>query len=67
MKLVITNCVQIAPQEKTSPEITVEQLRGKMKLWRNSITTSPSGRRLGHYKFLFTVIGKSLKVEEKKN
>ena len=32
MKLVLTNCVQIASQEKLSPEITLEQLRGKMKV-----------------------------------
>ena len=32
MKLVLKNCVQIAPQN-TNPEITVAQLRGKMKVW----------------------------------
>ena len=31
MKLVLKNCVQIAPQ-KTNPEITVAQLQGKMKV-----------------------------------
>ena len=66
IKLVLPNCVQIAPLEKTSPEITVQQLRGKMKVWRNLTTTSSSGRHLGHYKCLFTVINKSLKVEERK-
>ena len=66
MKLVLMNCVQITPPEKTSPEITVEQLRGKMKVWRELTTTSSSERHLGHYKILFTVIDKSLKVEERK-
>ena len=34
MKLILTDCVQISPLEKTSPEITVEQLTGKIKVWR---------------------------------
>ena len=65
MKLVLTNCVQIAPQ-KTNTEITVAQLRGKMKVWRERTTTSPSGRHLGHYKSLFTVIDNSLKSDDRK-
>ena len=64
MKLVLDNCVQIAPQ-KDNPEITVEQLRGKMKVWREGTTTSPSGRHLGHYKSLFTVINHSLESDER--
>ena len=67
MKLVLTNCVQIAPSKKSKPEITVEQLRGKMKVWRESTTTSPSGRHLGHYKSLFTVIDKSLETRGEEN
>ena len=63
MKLVLKNCVQIAPQ-KTNPEITVAQLRGKMKVWREGTTTSPSGRHLGHYKSLFTVIDNSLESDD---
>ena len=66
MKLILTNCVQIAPPKKSTPEITVAQLRGKMKVWREGTTTSPSGRHLGHYKCLFTVINKSLKAKERK-
>ena len=66
IKLIFRNCVQISPPEKTSTEITVEQLRGKMKVWRELTTTSPSGRHLGHYKSLVTVIDKSLKEEERR-
>ena len=65
MKLVLTNFVQIA-QQKTNSEITVAQLRGKMKVWREGTTTSPSGRHLGHYKSIFTVINKSLEYDERK-
>ena len=65
MKLVLKNCVQIAPQ-KTNLEITVAQLRGKMKVWREGTTTSPNGRHLGHYKSLFTVIDHSLESDDRK-
>ena len=65
MKLVLKNYVQIAPQ-KTNPEITVAQLRGKMKVWREGTTTSPSGRHLGHYKSIFTVINHSLESDDRK-
>ena len=66
MELVLTNCVQIAPPEKSTPEITVAQLREKMKSCREGTTTSPSGRHLSHYKSLFTVIDKSLEAKERR-
>ena len=34
VKLVLTNYVQIAPSKLSTPEITVAQLREKMKVWR---------------------------------
>ena len=37
-----------------------------MKVWRESTTTCPNGRHLGHYKSLFAVIDKSLESEERK-
>ena len=37
-----------------------------MQAWREWITTSPSGRHLGHYKSLFTVIDKSLEYDYRK-
>ena len=33
--------------------ITKEELEGKMRVWGETTTTSPSGRHLGHYKDLF--------------
>ena len=50
MQLVLKNCIRIVPMEKSNPEITVLQLRGKIKVWRKSTSTSPSGQHLGHYK-----------------
>ena len=36
-----------------SPTLTLESFRGKIRKWRESTTTSPSGRHLGRYKALF--------------
>ena len=66
MKLVLTNCVKISPPKKTKPEITVAQLQGEMKVWRKGTTISPSGRHLGHFKSIFTVIDKSLEYNRRK-
>ena len=60
------NCVEIAPSKKSTPEITVAHLRRKMKVRREGTTASPSGRHLGHYKSLFTVIDKSLEETDRK-
>ena len=66
VKLVLDNTIRISSVENKSPEITVQQLRGKMKVRRESTTISPSGRHLGHYKSLFTTIDRSLEEEERK-
>ena len=66
MQLVLENCICIAPIEKSSPKITVQQLRGKMKVWRELTTTSPIGRHLGRVNWLFTQINKSLEEKERK-
>ena len=42
MKLVLNSYVRITPTEKVSPTIIVQQLRGKIKVWRESTTASPS-------------------------
>ena len=36
-----------------------------MKVWRETTTTSPSGRHLGHYKALFATIDRSLEEAER--
>ena len=36
----------------TYPTVSLEEFKGKLKAWRESTTTSPSGMHLGHYKAL---------------
>ncbi len=38
---------------QTYPTISLEEFQGKLRVWRESTTTSPSGMHLGHYKALF--------------
>ena len=38
---------------QTYPTISLEEIQGKLRVWRESTTTSPSGMHLGHYKALF--------------
>jgi len=45
--------------DSLTPDITVADLRGKFSKWRESTSTSPSGRHLGHYKLLFQTIDRS--------
>jgi hypothetical protein len=48
--LQITQELSTAP---TYPTISLPEFEGKIKAWRESTTTSPSGIHLGHYKCLF--------------
>ena len=40
-------------QHAAQPTITESELAGKLKAWRESTTTSPSGMHLGHYKAMY--------------
>ena len=44
--------VHIVAQHPNYPSISEAELIGKLKVWRESTTTSPSGLHLGHYKAL---------------
>ena len=48
-----TTCVKKNASDIISPFITYESFQGKIRKWRESTTTSPSGRHLGRYKALF--------------
>ena len=44
--------------------ISEKEFKHKIKVWRETTTTSPSGRHLGHYKTLFTKMPSTQEVDE---
>ena len=54
VQLLLKHLKQVHQMEEASiqPTITAEEFRGKLQVWSESITTSPSGMHLGHYKAL---------------
>ena len=46
-------CQAVTPLDSIPAEMTLSEFRGKMVKWRETATTSPSGRHLGCYKALF--------------
>jgi hypothetical protein len=60
-RLFLDNMTRITEVEVESPKfLTMKEFTGKFKVWRESTSTSPSGRHLGHYKALVAIIDKSL-------
>jgi len=53
-KEVIYACQQRDENPTISPTLSYEVFRGKLRKWRESTVTSPSGRHLGRYKSLFS-------------
>ena len=47
--------------------ITTEDFDGKMRKWKETTSTSPSGRHLGHYKVLVSTIDRSLQEDVAKD
>ena len=56
----LSACKACNPLDSISHEVTMEEFKGKMKAWRESTTTSPSGRHLGRYKALFAAVHSSI-------
>ena len=65
-RLMLDNMTRVTEAEDNSQYITDKEFVGKFKVWRESTSTSPSGRHLGHYKALVSVIDKSIKEEEER-
>ena len=64
-KLFLDNLIRVTDVDESFKFVTEEEFRGKMKAWRETTTTSPSGRHLGHYKSLFAIIDRSLDEDER--
>jgi hypothetical protein len=59
-RLFLDNMTRVTEAEDTSKFLTTTKFIGKFRVWRESASTSPSGRHLGHYKALVACIDRSL-------
>jgi hypothetical protein len=59
-RLFLDNMTRITEADETPTFLTMKEFTGKFRVWRESTSTSPSERHLGHYKALVAVIGRSL-------
>lgn len=50
--------------DKFDEKITHKDMKRKMRLWRKTTSTSPSGRYVGHYKILSVPINSLLSAKE---
>ncbi|OEU15138.1 hypothetical protein FRACYDRAFT_239817 [Fragilariopsis cylindrus CCMP1102] len=64
-RLMLDNLTRITDVDDSPKFLTTEEFKGKFRVWRESTSTSPSGRHLGHYKALVVTIDRSLKEEER--
>ena len=51
--------------DTTTNKLTYNEFKGKMNVWSEQTTTSPSGCHLGHYKALFSTIDRSLEPKKR--
>ena len=66
-KIMLDNFTRATDLDSLSQYVTVEEFRGKIKVWRESVSTSPSGRHLGTYKALFQPIDYQLEENLKRS
>ena len=52
-QLLIDNCTRVTDLDILEPSITEQDLKRKYIRWKESTSTSPSGRHLGHWKVLW--------------
>ena len=62
--LLLQHCKKTSPLDSIDAEITEAQFISRIKVWRESTTTSPSGIDLGHYKALVNPHSLDLDSEE---
>jgi len=63
-RLLLNNMKKVTDNEKSSSFITTEDFDSRMRKWRESTSTSPSGCHLGHYKVLVATLDRSLQENE---
>ena len=64
-KMLLDNMTRVTELDELTATVTRKELKGKFLAWRESTSTSPSGRHLGHYKVLFSTIDHRLHEGER--
>ena len=59
-QLYLDNLKRVTDKKAATRFITESEFKGKIKVWRETTSTSPSGRHLGHYKVLYSTVDRSL-------
>jgi hypothetical protein len=59
-RLFLDNMTRVTEAEDSPKFLTMKEFTGKFRVWRESTSTSPSGRHLGHYKALVACTDRSL-------
>ena len=47
-RMFLDHLVRVSKSDRFKGEVTIDDFKKKMKKWRESTSTSPSGRHLGH-------------------
>ena len=64
-RMFLDNMKRVASEEISSSKyLSAENSMKKMKSWKEKTSTSPSGRHLGHYKALVSIIDRSLEKDK---
>jgi hypothetical protein len=64
-RLMLDNLTRVIDVYDTPKFLTREEFKGRFRVWRESTSTSPSGRHLGHYKAFVVTIDRSLDEEKR--
>ena len=64
-RLFLDNMTRVTDTDDKTKFVTRKDFEGKFRAWRESTSTSPSGRHLGHYKATTATIDKTLLPEER--
>jgi hypothetical protein len=63
-QLLLKHCQSVFTSDVIKPELTLADFTAKLRVWRKSPSTSPSGRHLGHYKAVCRPIAYAYETSE---
>jgi hypothetical protein len=64
-QLLLKQCASVSPPDAIPQLLTLDNFTGKLRIWREETSTSPSGRHLDHYKAVCRPIDYACKPWEK--